>query len=411
MKHNYLKTLTTFLLIMVILIPSASVFAAPPNGVDHLRGRWDGVIQNLLGADQPFRLLLDDFGLDPNDPQVVFYGGCMSVGDGSFAPVSARVVILGNEQFDMTLYATAGGSIIKMEGPLETFAPSVTDDTAFGKWKTADEGGDWTAIHHDRRNPKCPAVEIGDDLYFYAGVYAVVGIHPDESRDEGNILEGFSNIVSSGMQVELPDGNTLVVPFYTDLFSPTVDFINEFRFVELYSGLPVVGEIYKLTLLDVFGQPIAGATMEDVWYACTMDAPRNVVATVDSTTGIQVTWDAVTPGPGFDPGGSSPLGFYQIELNSAGGSGLEYGASGILSSIHTIPLESFGGGAPGSPDGLDHGKALSELDNGVYFFDVVAFSEGVPGSDSVGLECQIRAYAEQIRFKKFGSIITILPLP
>jgi hypothetical protein len=406
MKHKYLKTLITFLSIMVILIPLASVFAAPPNGVDHLRGRWDGVIQNLLGADQPFRLLLDDFGLDPNDPQAVLYGGCMSVGDGSFAPVSARVVILGNEQFDMTLYATAGGSIIKMEGPLETFAPSVTDDTAFGKWKTADEGGDWAAIHHDRRNPKCPAVEIGDDLYFRAGVNAIVGIHPDESRDEGNTLEGFSNIVSSGMQVELPDGNNLVVLFFTDLFTPNVDFINEFRFLESYPGLPIVGGIYKFTLLDVFGQPIEGATMEDVWYACTVDAPRNVAATVDST-GMQVTWYAVTPGPGFDPSGSPPLGFYQIELYSAGGS--EYGANSIHSPVHIIPLASFGGVAPGSPDGSDFGKALSELDDGVYFFDVISFSEGVPGSDSVGLECQIRAYAEQIRFKKSDSKITILP--
>ena len=407
MKHNYLKTLITFLLIMVTLIPSASVFAVPPNGVDHLRGRWDGVIQNLLGADQPFRLLLDDFGLDPNDPQAVLYGGCMSVGDGSFAPVSARVVILGNEQFDMTLYATAGGSIIKMEGLFETFAPGVKDDATSGKWQTADEDSNWTAIHHDRRNPKCPAVEIVGDLYFNASVYAVVGIHPDESRDEGNILEGFSNIVSSGMQVELPDSNTLVVPFFTDLFTPNVDFINEFRFIELYPGLPVVRSIYKFTLLDVFGQPIEGATMEDVWYACTVDAPRNVAATVDST-GMQVTWNDVTPGPGFDPSSSSPLGFYQIELDSVSG-GSEYGASSIHSPVHIIPLASFGGVAPGSPDGSDFGKALSELDDDVYFFNVISFSEGVPGSDSVGLECQIRAYAEQIQFEKSGSIITILP--
>jgi hypothetical protein len=407
MKYKYLKTLITCLLIIVIIIPMTSASAAPPNGVDHLRGRWDGMIQNLFGADRPFKLLLDDFGPDPNDPQAALYGGCMSVGDGSFAPVSARVVILGNEQFDMTLYGTAVGSVIEVEGLFDARGASVRDDSAFGAWQTANEVGDWTAIHHDRRNPKCPAVEIGDDLYFFATVYAIVGIHPDESRDEGNILEGFSNIVSSGMQVELPDGNTVVVPFYTDLFSPNVDFINEFRFLELYPDLPVVGDIYKFTLLDVFGQPIEGATTEDVWYACTMDAPRNVVATVVST-GIQVTWDAVTPGPGFDPGGSPPLGFYQIGLNSASG-GFDYGAGGILVPEHLIPFALFGGMAPGSPDGQDHGKSLSELDDGQYFFEVISFSEGVPGSDSVGLECQIRAYDDQVQFKKSGDTITILP--
>jgi len=50
-----------------------------------------------------------------------------------------------------------------------------------------------------------------------------------------------------------------------------------------------------------------------------------------------------------------------------------------------------------------------ELDDGFYAFDIISFSEGDPNTASVGLECQIRANAEQIRFEKTGNTVTILP--
>jgi hypothetical protein len=184
-----------------------------------------------------------------------------------------------------------------------------------------------------------------------------------------------------------------------------VDFINEFRFLEVYPDLPVVGETYTFTLLDVFGNPIPGTTQTDVWYACTMDAPRNVSASMD-VDGLHVTWDAVAPAPGFDP--SNLIGFYQIELYPDGGGGFGYGSNLIQSPAHVIPLASFGGGAPGNPDGNDFGASLSELDDGFYSIDVISFSDAF-GSGSVGLECQIRANAEQIHFEKSGDTITLLP--
>ncbi len=380
-------------------------YAAPPNGVDHLRGRWDGTLNGLFGEDQPFRLLLDESQPDPNDSQAVLYNGCMSVGgDGQFAPVSARVIILGNEEYDLTLFGTAGGSVIKLTGLIEARGASVKDDSAGGAWQTSAEDGDWSAVHLDRRNPKCPDVQLGEGLFFGGDVYGIVGIHPDESRNKGTILEGFSNIVSSGMRVTLPTGDTLIAPLFTDLFSPTVDFIDSFRFLTDFGGLPVSGGTYSFTLLDVFGQPIPGASNSDVWVACTMDAPRNVSAVAD-TDGIHATWDAVAPASGFDP--SNLIGFYQIELGPEIGDG-SFGANDIHVPAHLIPAASFGGFGTGSPDGNDFGNSLDEMSDGTYQFNVISFSTGF-GPGASGLECQIRAHAEQIHFEKSGDMITLLP--
>ena len=201
------------MLIAVVLLASGflvgsakTAMAGPPNGVDHLRGRWHGVIENLQSADQPFTLLLNDFEPDPNDPAAALAGGCLSVGeDGMLTPLSARAVDLGNEAFDITVFGTVASSsegfIIKLAGLVETFGPGVPDDSANGGWVTAEAEGSWSANHHDRRRPKCPAIQVGDGLAFSADVYAAVNINPDDSQDAGTLLESFTNIVSSAVEV------------------------------------------------------------------------------------------------------------------------------------------------------------------------------------------------------------------
>lgn len=401
------KIIFSVLLTFALLASLVGVaHAAPPKGVDHLRGRWDGVIQGLFDDNQPFVLMLDEFHPDPNDPSATLYNGCMAVGaNAAFAPVSARFTQLGSGNYDMTLFGTALGSVIKLEGIASTNDATVADDPANGAWQMVNQGGDWTAFHHDRREPSCPTVQLGGELFFNASINGIVGIQPDESRNEGNIIEGFSNIVSSGLQVALPDGSSVTIPFYTDLFSPNVNFVDNFRYLQDFPNLPIAGETYTFTLLDVFGDPIPGTTVTDVWYACVADAPRNVAATVD-VDGIHLTWDAPTSAPGFDP--ANFVGFYQIELYPDGGGGFGFGSNGVASPAHLIPFNSFGGGAPGLPDGFDFGSSLSELDNGVYYFDVISFSEAF-GAGSVGLECQIRAYDEQVRFEKSGDTVILLP--
>ena len=407
----YTKQTANILLIFAILIVAlgtpVSALAASPVGVDHLRGRWEGVVQNLQGEDQHFTLLLNKFGSDPNDPLATIYGGCIAIGEAAFyTPVSARILLVGSEQFDLTLFGTAStidtAFVVKLTGLAKTFAANVNDDLASGAWKTADQEGDWSATHHDRRNPKCPAVQVNNNLFFRPDVYAGVIILPDESMNEGTLLEGYTNIVSTGMKIEAPDGSIIIAPFFTDLFSPLVDFVNEFRFLTNAAGLPQTGGQYRFTLLDAFGQSIPGSTTSDIWFACTMGPPQNVSTTVDQD-GLLVTWDPVPLAPGFDPGGDPQLGFYQIEL-----SGL-YGSSGIVTPIHLIPFANFSGSAAGFPNGFDNGMALDQFDDGTYTFDVIAFSQPAPGSGGSGLECQIRDGREQTTFEKADGVYTILP--
>ena len=412
MKANRLfRLLAAFLLLAAIVFLAFPVKAAPPNGVDHLRGRWDGVIENLFGADQPFRLLLDRSGPDPDDSQAALYNGCMAVGeDADFAPVSARVVILGNEEYDLTLFGTAtgGAGVIKLTGLVQAFDAAVTDDVAGGEWQTAEETGNWSVLHHDRRQVKCPEVEVGDDLIFHGDVYGIVGIAPvGEENSQGTLLESFTNIVSTGVRVDLPGGGSLIVPYEAGLFSPLVDFISEFRFFDDLEGLPIAGQTYTFTLLDVFGQPIPGATSTDIWLSCALGAPRNVAASVN-LGGMSLSWDPVSPVAGFDPGGFPPLGFYQIELYAETDWAMVYGSNGIHSPSHLIPAPGFGGFAPGTPDGFDFGQGLLELADGAYVIDTIAFAEAVHAGGS-GLECQVRAWEEQVRFELSGGAITILP--
>lgn len=410
MRTKYLMFTSSVALGLVVLaglfMSPQMACATPPNGVDHLRGRWDGVFTGLFDENVSFRLLLDESKQDPIDPQAALYNGSIMLlePNGKYAPASVRVVDLGGQRYSVTIYGTVAGSVIKLTGVMRTNRAKVTDDTVCGEWQTQDNTAQWSAVHHDRRKPDCPPVVIDDDLYFDAGVNAVVTINADESRSEGALLDGSGNIVASGMRAVLPDGNVVVVPFYSDLFSPTVDFVSNFRFLDGLEGLPVVGGTYTFSLLDVLGKQIPGTTVTDVWYACTMDAPRNVSAVMESG-GLHVTWDAVAPGLGFDP--VNAVGFYQIELSADGG-GFSYGANIIHSTSHTIPWDSFGAEAPGSPDGYDYGASLSELPDGSYHFDVIAFSEGF-GAGASGLESQIRASAEQVRFEKAGGVITILP--
>jgi hypothetical protein len=415
--RTQLLRLVRILVVVTFLLSLATagpVLAGPPNGVDHLRGRWDGIIEDLHGTDQPFTLQLDDFEPDPNDPAAALAGGCLSVGEDAMStPLSARAVDMGDESFDITIFGTvaSGGEafIIKLTGFVETLGPGVPDDSADGGWVTAEAEGNWSANHHDRRRPKCPVIQVGDGLVFSADVYAGVNVNPGGIENVSTLLESFTNIVSSAVQVELPDGSSQSLPLFTDLFSPQVDFINEFRFLGNLDGFPKVGGTYTFTLLDVQGQPIAGATTSDTWLACTVDAARNVSAAVEAGDGILVGWDPVDPAPGFDPQGSPSLGFYQIELGPDNGGDGGYGASSIHQASHLIPLEGFGGAALGSPDGFDFGNALEELSDGSYGFDVIAFAEAPPSSVASGLECQIRASDERVRFEKSGDAFTILP--
>ena len=129
------------------------------------------------------------------------------------------------------------------------------------------------------------------------------------SSTPSTIFEGFTNIASSGMFVERPDGSTLIVPPFTDIFTPTIDFVTEFRYVIEEESAPIPGEAYTFTLLDPLGNPIEGTTTTDVFYACLANAPSNASANVVSS-GLDLDWDDVAVTSSFNP--PNGLGFYQV---------------------------------------------------------------------------------------------------
>jgi len=369
--------------------------------IKQLRGRWDGIINDIESIDYDITFILKDFAQSENSTENYVANGLLNVGDNvDSTPIAANINYIDKEKYEISILGTVSlpdrAFTIKLNGEIDVSGNGVADDHINGVWQTSWSSGEWSATHHDRRYPSTP-ISLPDDnpnLYFNCDVYAAIQVNSDGSRDESMILEAFTNIVSSAVKVEFPDGSLQVLPFYTDIFSPDVDFIEQFRFVEGFGGLPITNGSYTFTLLDPLGNPIEGAVTQDTWVNCEADAPRNVSAIVQED-GIIVTWDPVIPTPGF----------YQIELNPEEGDG-SYGASDIHYPTHLIPLIE---GNPGQPDGNDFGQSLNELSDGIFGFSVIAFMFAPPASSAWGLECQIRASDEYIRFAKSGSVISILP--
>ncbi len=187
--------------------------------------------------------------------------------------------------------------------------------------------------------------------------------------------------------VETPDRGTIVLEPFGDIFGM------ERRFHGSIRGLPQAGGTYIFTALTADGTPIPGAEAKDVYVGgFEPDPPANVRAEVVEA-GILVSWDPspVIPG-GFDPGGSPPRGFYQIEIGGEGGRpfGWSHPGESLTEMSHLIPLrrQDFGPG--------DRGRALEEMDDGVYTLIVTAFSWAPDGAAAGANECS--AYAlEEIR--------------
>ena len=404
------------LALLLPVVPAWSVLAKPPNGVDDLRGRWEFVVSDLAPEPLPFDIFINDLAPDPDSEIGNEYlaVGCMgSPGVDAITPMSLRATDLGGGVYDLSLLSTAVPPaddkpyVIQFLGTVYTNGSGVPDDVASGYIRTdSSQGGDWDGTHHDRRRTKCPPVGDIPDLYFHNDVYVRRGYEGDTVDHQNTLLEGFTNIVSTGMRVEWPDGTVVNVPFYTDIFSPDVDFVSEFRYLGGYEDDPISGEPYTFTLLDALGNPIPGTTQTDVWTACvTYPPPRDLSAIVTPELNIDLSWDAVPLVPGFDP--ANEMGFYQIGIWPWGfTSDTYYGANGISSPNHLIPWADFGGSAPGLPDGFDNGASLSELDEGNYELQVEAFSQPGSANPGHGHECAVWDSAENLYFNKTDDMIT-----
>lgn len=358
------------LALLLSLVPAGSVLANPPNGVDDLRGRWEFVVSDFAEEPLSFDIFINDLAPDPDSQTGNEYlaVGCMgSPGVDAIAPMALRATDKGDGVYKLSILSTVvppGDEkpfVIQFLSTVFTNGSGVPDDVMEGSIRTDFfEGGELSATHHDRRRTKCPPV--GDiptpGLYFRGDVYVHHAYWGEDLDVIFNVLEGYTNIVSSGMRVERPDGTVVIVPYYTDIFSPQVDFISEFRYLETSAGDPISGQPYTFTLLDALGDPIPGTTQTDVWTGCvTYPPPRNLNPVVTAELDVNLSWAPVPVAPGFDP--ANGIGFYQIFTWPDFEGETSYGANVISSPNHLIPWAGFDGWAPGWPDGFDNGASSS----------------------------------------------------
>jgi hypothetical protein len=245
------------------------------------------------------------------------------------------------------------------------------------------------------------------ELYFQTDAY--LGLEgpatlPPEERNPCVMLEIRTNVVMDSVRVDLPDGGLIIIPRYTDVFSPGVDWTILFRFLTCEPGMPVAGVEYIFTGLDVAGEPIPGATNTDIWVAVDPpDPPTNVRAEVIED-GILVSWDESPIVPGsFEPAAEPQLGFYQLGISRVETDEAVYGATGISASPHLIPQDKTN-----FVEGKDRGLSLSEMGDGTYFIGVSALSIAPEGSLGRRFEYNNTDLGEKIIFTIQDGEITII---
>jgi uncharacterized repeat protein (TIGR02543 family) len=204
---------------------------------------------------------------------------------------------------------------------------------------------------------------------------------PPEERNPCVILETVTNIVMDSVRVDLPDGRSIIVLRYSDVYGPGVDGTTELRFFTCVAGMPVAGGEYIFTALDAAGEPIPGVRNTDIWVGVEPpDPPTDVRAEVNED-GILVSWDESPIIPGsFEPAAVPQLGFYQLNIDRVGIWPQVYGAAGISVSSYLIPHDRA------NFTGNDRGLSLSEMGDGTYCLSSGVASIAPKGSLGTGFE-------------------------
>jgi hypothetical protein len=219
--------------------------------------------------------------------------------------------------------------------------------------------------------------------YFRTDAYLVLRGPPTLPPEQRNPCLGLginTDTVMDSVRVDLPDGRSVIIPRYTDVYSPGVDWTTMFRFLTRVPGMPMAGAEYIFTGLDATGEPIPGARNTDIWVGVEpLDPPTNVRAEL-TKDGILVSWDESPIVPGsFEP--AAGLGFYQLAIHKIGTWEIVYGACCMSASPHVIPTdrENF-------ILGKDFGLSLSEMEDGTYWLHAAV--QSIAPGNSLGKGCE-----------------------
>ncbi len=208
----------------------------------------------------------------------------------------------------------------------------------------------------------------------------------------------------AGVTVTTPAGQIITLPPYGDVYG------QQRRFTQVVPGLPQTGGRYTFTALAADGQPLPGGVASDIYLGGYEPEPPVGVSAQAVDNGLLVTWKPSPLIPGaFNPAAASSLGFYQISLHLEGrGTAYGWNNSGrpLPETAHLIPLrqQDFGPG--------DFGQALAQLDDGLYFLDIDAFSVAPPQTVGGGLECSANDPAESVKIIiEAGQVRVESPMP
>jgi hypothetical protein len=339
--------------------------------------------------------------------------GCMGRGEGGLmAPAAVGMFEQSPGVYTATVtttlqtgHATGEVSVAQLTGSIDLHGSEIDDDAAGGpealvRWHDGEATG-WSGAHVSLENAECPPVDVsGSGLSVTHNLEAHIDMREGE-RFESLFLVTETNIVSSGVLVNLPGSGTIALDADSDIFTPWVDFVATFRFNSAEEGLPLVGEPYGFVLLDAAGEPIAGTEGEDAFGRCEVSPPRGLALEVLADGSIRVTWNGPPLAFGFDP--LSEIGMYQVQVVSLSGQ-VVTGAE-ALQAEHTLPWQSFGGEAPGMPDGTTYGSALEDLADGTYLVTVAAYANDENQPDA-STACRVEDRDEAVTFAKAGDQIS-----
>jgi len=288
------------------------------------------------------------------------------------------------KQYDLTISSTAGGSVTTPgEGTYTCDKGEVVNLVA-----KAEQGYlfvNWTGDVDTIANVNAATATItmssnyiitanfAVDLYFQIEVGATLdgpAILPPEERNPHVCLQIFTNIVIGGVRVDLPDGRSITLSGYSDVFTPEIDQRTVFRSATCVPGMPTAGVEYIFTALDMAGEPIPGVSNADIWLGTDPPDPATNIRAEQTEGGILVSWDESPVIPGsFEPAAKPQVGYYQVELRSIETSELVYGAAGLSASPHLIPKDKTD-----FVQGKDRGLSLSEMEDGTYRLDITVHS-------------------------------------
>jgi hypothetical protein len=411
--------LILLLAIILIIILTSGQDAAPPGD---LLGAW-AVEGNFIQPDAETNLLLqiNEFAPAADGSNTYRGAGCLQTGDaGGWAPLSLQADYdAETASYTLNMLSTlvapeldGGAAVIRLVGAAEMGSAGVKNDRFSGTSFLSTGEVAWSGVHTGLETVACPA---WDKALSFLGEF---GLHRDLAYippfDVTN-FHGETNIVSFQMRAEAPDGEAYLADYQTDIFSPEVNFIDQFRFDTSHAGAPLVDQPYHFALLDVLGVPLPGAEDQDTFRRCDQGAATDLRAVVhlrpdtDQVDYVELVWDAPEIIPGyFDPANGN--GFYQLILEYTPWRETDtlYGSES-LQSTHHIPWNSFEPGAAGFPDGHDYGISLAELEDGQYILFIGVFSYYDPPEGESGFDCRVQDSRQGLFLTKQGNQITVQP--